>query len=76
MFEHHYNKAPAVFDTLFPSHNLKRLNAPEEAITAADPIENAAAAVTPAPTEVPAATEVPAETSTEEVPAATEAPAA
>ena len=41
VFEHHYNKAPAVFDALFPSHKLKQVSQ-EETITA----------VTPAPTEV------------------------
>ena len=49
VFEHHYNKAPAVFDTLFPSHELKRLAELEEGITSIDPI------VTMAPTDAPAA---------------------
>jgi len=54
-----------VFDTLFPSHNLKRLNEPVETITAIDPLEGA-----PAATQAPAATEAPAVN----VPAATDAP--
>lgn len=75
VFEHHYNKAPAVFDTLFPSHNLKNLIKPGETIQAIEPIEdvntNVGAAATQAPVSV---TPVP-EAAPATVVEATEAPA-
>ncbi|MEE1199473.1 MAG: hypothetical protein U0L09_02365 [Christensenellales bacterium] len=40
LFERHYNKVPGLLDTLFPSHNLKRLVAPTETITAIDPLND------------------------------------
>ena len=79
LFEQHYNKAPAVFDTLFPSHNLKQMNAPGETISAIDPLENeptAAPSDAPAtaePTQAPViSTEAP---TTTDVPVSSEAPA-
>lgn len=65
VFEHHYNKAPAVFDTLFPSHNLKQLAEPEEGIISNNPINVEA-------TQVPEATDAPVVTME---PVATEVPA-
>jgi len=53
VFEHHYNKAPAVFDTLFPSHNLKKLIKPGETIEAIEPIDAADTNVGIAATQVP-----------------------
>src|SRR5699024_4483036 len=51
LFDRYYNSAPAVFDTLFPSHSLKQFVDDGETITAVDPLEGATE-----PTEAPAAT--------------------
>ena len=80
LFEKHYNKAPGVFDTLFPSHNLKQMNAPGETISAIDPLENEPTA---APSEEPVVTAAPSQApvvatnapESSEAPASTDAPA-
>lgn len=84
LFENYYNKAPGVFDTLFPGHEFKlRMNTPTDSLSAIDPLENATvtadpyaaatATVLPSVTEAPAVTEAPVVT---EAPAATDDPSA
>ena len=61
VFEHHYNKAPAVFDTLFPSHEFRRADNIEAGLTSIDPLETEPTQV-PAMNSAPTATDAPAAT--------------
>ena len=66
MFDRYYDKAPGVFDKLFPSHDLKALNKPTSSMTVVDPAQDQQqAVVTFAPTIEPVITEAPTEAPTE-----------
>ena len=72
VYEKYYNKAPGVFDTLFPSHTLKKPAEQGGDITAVDPLEqDAQQTLAPEATEAPVVTAEPVVT---EAPAETEAP--
>ena len=74
VYEKYYNKAPGVFDTLFPSHTLKKPAEQGGDITAVDPLEqDAQETQAPEETEAPVVT---AEPTVTEAPAETEAPQA
>ena len=65
VFERYYDKAPGVFDTLFPSHDLKALKQPNETLSAVDPAQNPVATVVPSIAPLELVTEAPTDAPTE-----------